>query len=77
MKRWMGWLSMFQTVLLMIFHKDNSFYAIIIKGQKAVADLETTGRGDLELKHLITHLIKQMILHLSSTCVRFDGTIVN
>lgn len=49
-----------------------------MKGQKAVADLETTtGRGDLELKHLITHLIKQMILHLSSTCVRFDGTIVN
>jgi hypothetical protein len=25
MKRWMGWLSMFQTALLMIFHKDNIF----------------------------------------------------
>ena len=49
MKRWMGWLSMFQTALLMIFHKDNSCYAIIMKGQKAVAGLETTGRGDLEL----------------------------
>jgi hypothetical protein len=75
MKRWMGWLSMFQTALLMISHKAIFFLCNIIKGQKAVAGLETTtGRGDLELKHLITQLIKQMILHLSSTCVRFDGT---
>lgn len=40
---------MFQTALLMISHKHNNCYAIIMKGQKAVADLETTGRGDLEL----------------------------
>ena len=65
---------MFQTALLMISHKDDSCYAIIMKGQKAVADLRDNGEGGSRIEAPHTHLIKQMILHLSSTCVRFDGT---